>query len=693
MYIRQMYQFYINRCVDQEYQSSYVKYIKYIFISKLVPSKVMWSITMAVSEFVCSITLSLSFFLLIHHPLAFAQPRFAHYICVDGGNNNHTTDGEAYKANLNHLLSTLTSDHLIDYGFYNLSSGIPENRAYVIGLCRGDISADSCRRCLNDSRDLLPLRCPTQNEAIGWYVTCMLRYSNRPILGSMEVSPFVSLSNSVAAPDQAGFTKAARNLIANLIGPASDGDSRLKFAMGNTTLPNLPTIYGLAQCTPDLSRQQCNECLVGALPIIRNCCDGKLGSRVLRPSCNFRYEIYSFIESPLSRSPLPLPPPPPPPLSPVFLPLNRTTHGNKNGTFIAVALPITLVVVITPMITIYIFVRKTKPKKTDGKKRETEEEMTTMGGFLQFDFNIIKMATDEFSDENKVGEGGFGAVYKGKLPNGRIVAVKRLRQASRHGDVEFRNEVVLLSKLHHRNLVKLLGFSLKQNEKLLVYEFLHNGSLHTFIFDPLNRQTFHWTERYNVIQGIVRGLVYLHEDSQINIVHRDLKASNILLDVKMNAKISDFGIARLFTPDRTHDDTSTIIGTYGYMAPEYVRHGHLSSKLDIFSFGVLVLEIVTGRKNNRTDSNNENVRDHLISEARRNWMEGTPLNIVDPSIQVQSEISDEVMKCIRIGLHCVQEKASERPTMTTILLMLNSDLVDFFEPSQPAYFTNTKTPT
>ncbi|XP_050935985.1 cysteine-rich receptor-like protein kinase 29 isoform X5 [Cucumis melo] len=563
MYIRQMYQFYINRCVDQEYQSSYVKYIKYIFISKLVPSKVMWSITMAVSEFVCSITLSLSFFLLIHHPLAFAQPRFAHYICVDGGNNNHTTDGEAYKANLNHLLSTLTSDHLIDYGFYNLSSGIPENRAYVIGLCRGDISADSCRRCLNDSRDLLPLRCPTQNEAIGWYVTCMLRYSNRPILGSMEVSPFVSLSNSVAAPDQAGFTKAARNLIANLIGPASDGDSRLKFAMGNTTLPNLPTIYGLAQCTPDLSRQQCNECLVGALPIIRNCCDGKLGSRVLRPSCNFRYEIYSFIESPLSRSPLPLPPPPPPPLSPVFLPLNRTTHGNKNGTFIAVALPITLVVVITPMITIYIFVRKTKPKKTDGKKRagETEEEMTTMGGFLQFDFNIIKMATDEFSDENKVGEGGFGAVYKGKLPNGRIVAVKRLRQASRHGDVEFRNEVVLLSKLHHRNLVKLLGFSLKQNEKLLVYEFLHNGSLHTFIFDPLNRQTFHWTERYNVIQGIVRGLVYLHEDSQINIVHRDLKASNILLDVKMNAKISDFGIARLFTPDRTHDDTSTIIGT------------------------------------------------------------------------------------------------------------------------------------
>ncbi|XP_050935984.1 cysteine-rich receptor-like protein kinase 29 isoform X4 [Cucumis melo] len=564
MYIRQMYQFYINRCVDQEYQSSYVKYIKYIFISKLVPSKVMWSITMAVSEFVCSITLSLSFFLLIHHPLAFAQPRFAHYICVDGGNNNHTTDGEAYKANLNHLLSTLTSDHLIDYGFYNLSSGIPENRAYVIGLCRGDISADSCRRCLNDSRDLLPLRCPTQNEAIGWYVTCMLRYSNRPILGSMEVSPFVSLSNSVAAPDQAGFTKAARNLIANLIGPASDGDSRLKFAMGNTTLPNLPTIYGLAQCTPDLSRQQCNECLVGALPIIRNCCDGKLGSRVLRPSCNFRYEIYSFIESPLSRSPLPLPPPPPPPLSPVFLPLNRTTHGNKNGTFIAVALPITLVVVITPMITIYIFVRKTKPKKTDGKKRagETEEEMTTMGGFLQFDFNIIKMATDEFSDENKVGEGGFGAVYKGKLPNGRIVAVKRLRQASRHGDVEFRNEVVLLSKLHHRNLVKLLGFSLKQNEKLLVYEFLHNGSLHTFIFDPLNRQTFHWTERYNVIQGIVRGLVYLHEDSQINIVHRDLKASNILLDVKMNAKISDFGIARLFTPDRTHDDTSTIIGTY-----------------------------------------------------------------------------------------------------------------------------------
>ncbi|XP_038893794.1 putative receptor-like protein kinase At4g00960 [Benincasa hispida] len=556
---------------------------------------------MAASRFVCSITLSLLLLALIHYPLAFAQPRFMHYTCVDGGNNNRTTDGAAYKANLNHLLSTLTTDH-----------------------------------------------------------------------------PF-------NASDPEGFTQAARKLILSLIDQASAGDSRVKFSTGNITLPNLPTIYAFAQCTPDLSRRQCNECLTEALAIIQDCCVGNLGGRVLTPSCLFRYGTYPLVQSP------PLPPPSPSPVPPL---LNSTTHGNKSnhsGTLIAVIVPIALVVVLLLTITIYMGLRKNRPKIDEEESTgRTEEEMTTMG-FVQFDFDTIRMATDGFSDENKVGEGGFGAVYKGKLPNGRIVAVKRLSQASNQGDVEFKNELLLVSKLHHRNLVKLLGFSFKENEKFLIYEFLHNGSLQNFIFDPPKRQSLEWATRYKIIGGIARGLVYLHEDSRIKIIHRNLKASNILLDNEMNAKISDFGIARLFASEQTRDDTCTIIGPSGYMAPEYVRHGHLSSKSDVFSFGVLLLEIVTGQKNNLIRSNIENIEDSLISYAWRNWREGTPLNIVDPSIEIQSEIRNEVVRCIHVGLLCIQEKVDERPKMTTVLLMLNDDLTDFPTPSQPSFFMNART--
>ncbi|XP_050935987.1 cysteine-rich receptor-like protein kinase 44 isoform X1 [Cucumis melo] len=322
---------------------------------------------------------------------------------------------------------------------------------------------------------------------------------------------------------------------------------------------------------------------------------------------------------------------------------------------------------------------------------QTEEEMARMG-FMQYDFDTIRIGTDKFSDENKVGEGGFGAVYKGKLPNGRIVAVKRLSQASRQGDVEFKNEVVLLSKLRHRNLVKLLGFSFKENEELLIYEFLQNASLQKFIFDPLKPGGLDWTTRYKIIEGITRGLVYLHEDSRIKIVHQNLKAHNILLDAEMNAKISDSGIARLFALEQTQDDTCTIIGNVGCMAPEYIRYGHLSSKSNVFSYGVLVLEIVTGHKENyQTVSNIENTKYPLISYARRNWREGrTLLNIVDPTIEIQSETTmNEVTKCIHIGLLCTQEDVDERPKMTDVLLMLKSDLADFPNPSQPSFFMST----
>ncbi|XLS68782.1 hypothetical protein HN51_019805 [Arachis hypogaea] len=214
-----------------------------------------------------------------------------------------------------------------------------------------------------------------------------------------------------------------------------------------------------------------------------------------------------------------------------------------------------------------------------------------------FDMSTISSATNNFSADNILGKGGFGSVYKGVLKDGKEIAVKRLLQNSSQGIQEFKNEVMHIAKLQHRNLVKLLGCCIYAEERLLVYEFMPNKSLDYFIFDEKKSMLLDWTRRFDIINGIARGLLYLHQDSRHRIVHRDLKAANVLLDGEMNPKISDFGLARSFGGNETKANTRHVVGTYGYLSPEYIIDGVYSIKSDVFSFGVLVLEIVSGSRN------------------------------------------------------------------------------------------------
>uniref|UniRef100_A0A9I9CEU1 Receptor-like serine/threonine-protein kinase n=1 Tax=Cucumis melo TaxID=3656 RepID=A0A9I9CEU1_CUCME len=319
------------------------------------------------------------------------------------------------------------------------------------------------------------------------------------------------------------------------------------------------------------------------------------------------------------------------------------------------------------------------PDNSEGhiQSQENEVEMPI------FDFTTIEIATNGFSFSNKIGEGGFGPVYKGKLSCGQEIAVKRLAEGSGQGQSEFKNEVLLISQLQHRNLVKLLGFCIHQEETLLVYEYMQNKSLDYFLFDNQRRSLLNWQKRLDIIIGIARGLLYLHRDSRLRIIHRDLKVSNILLDNEMTPKISDFGMARMFGEGQTVTQTKRVVGTYGYMSPEYALDGCFSLKSDVFSFGVILLEIVSGKKNRGFFHTDHQL--NLLGHAWKLWDEQNALELMDTSLEDEFQPS-EALRCIQVGLLCVQQNPDERPTMWSVLSMLEGENVLLYHPKQPGFY-------
>jgi serine/threonine protein kinase len=304
-----------------------------------------------------------------------------------------------------------------------------------------------------------------------------------------------------------------------------------------------------------------------------------------------------------------------------------------------------------------------------------------------FSYAELRSATDNFNRTNKVGRGGFGTVYKGTIRNGREVAVKVLSAESRQGIREFLTEIDVITNVKHPNLVELIGCCVEANNRILVYEYLQNSSLdHALLGSNSEPANFDWNIRSAICIGVARGLAYLHEEIASPIVHRDIKASNILLDRSYNPKIGDFGLAKLFPDNITHISTR-VAGTTGYLAPEYAWHGQLTKKADVYSFGVLVLEIVSSRSSSRSLLDGEK---NLLEKTWELYEAKKLKELVDPALGDYPE--DEVIRYMKVALFCVQAAAARRPSMPQVLTMLSKPIrINESELTAPGFINDYKT--
>ncbi|KFK28887.1 hypothetical protein AALP_AA7G060600 [Arabis alpina] len=593
------------------------------------------------------------------------------------------------------------------YGFYNGAIGQSPNKIYAAGMCIPGTEEEACAGCILSVSNLVKKTCLQEKRAIAWIVNrtiCMIRYSDTSFLGSLELEPhreFHSLNGFKT--NQTEFSSVWSGLTQRMIEEASSSidatwSAAKYYAADVAALPDSQTLYALMQCTPDLSAAQCNLCLKKSVNNYQKCCLGRQGGSVLRLSCCFQAELYPFggAFTVMTARPLSSPPPSLTKTGKSFAKLLvmslEPVRKNQNlyGTTAAIVLIIVIVIIFLVLLA----------------RRFADQSGITSINSLQLDFKTIVAATDKFTKANKLGEGGFGEVYKGTLVGGAEVAVKRLSKTSEQGEQEFKNEVVLVAKLQHRNLVKFvpnksldyflfaealrtqqiaficsLRFCRSEAELILSLYRSHRGEirpLQTCVCqDPTKQRQLDWITRYNIIGGITRGILYLHQDLRLTIIHRDLKASNILLDANMNPKIADFGMARISGIDQSVANTKRIAGTFGYMPPEYVIQGQFSMKSDVYSFCVLVLEIICGKKNSsfyKVDTTAEN----LVTYAWRLWRNGLPLELLDQTIAENCQ-SKEVIRCIHIAL-------LYRPNLSTIMLMITSNSLILPVPQPPGFF-------
>ncbi|KAK4736614.1 hypothetical protein R3W88_000311 [Solanum pinnatisectum] len=542
------------------------------------------------------------------------------------------------------------------------TTGTGPNASYGLGQCYGDLSLPDCVLCFSEARTLFPKCFPSGKSRI-YLDGCFIRSDNynfydqyfgpedRHVCGNRTTKGSLFQQNARRAIQQA---------VANA--PSGNGYVRAQVSVpGSSTM----TAYVLADCWKTLSANSCTACLQNASASMLGCLPWSEG-RALYTGCFMRYSDTNFLNA------------------------ISTSGGSSSRGKVVVIVVVVVSSVVVLGVAAFIGFGAWKNKQIQKKRKGANDveklvKILHQNG-LNFKYSILDKATDSFDEANKLGQGGFGTVYKGVLADGREIAVKRLFFNNKHTAADFYNEVNIISSVQHKNLTRLLGCSCSGTENLLVYELLPNKSLDRFIFDPIKGKTLNWKKRFEIIIGTAEGLVYLHENTKTRIIHRDIKASNILLDSKLRAKIADFGLARSFQEDKSHISTA-IAGTLGYMAPEYLARGQLTEKADVYSFGVLLLEIVTGRQNNKRKNTEYTVS--LVSDVWEHYKRGIVEELFDPNLMLHNyhtiNIRNEVARVLHVGLLCTQEIPTLRPSMSKALQMFIKKDEELPPPTKPPF--------
>ncbi|KAM4109786.1 hypothetical protein ACJW30_03G146100 [Castanea mollissima] len=539
-------------------------------------------------------------------------------------------------------------------------NGTGNTSVYAFGECMKDLDNIDCDLCFAQCKTQI-LRClPYQRATRGgrlFYDGCYLRYDDyyffnealsaqdRTVCGAQD---FVG-NGSV-------FSANVNQLVMNLSVEAPKFDG---FSVGSVNNGNV-TVYGLAQCWEFVNGTACEDCLANAVSNISSCTPKQEG-RVLNTGCYLRYSTEKFYYNSTQ-------------------PVRKSNQESKLA--IALAATSSALALLLVIATVVFIVRENVLKRRGEREQLGALLATVNNSKLNYSYEVLEKATNYFHHSNKLGQGGSGSVYKGVLPDGKVVAIKRLFFNTRQWVDHFFNEVNLISDIHHKNLVKLLGCSIAGPESLLVYEYVPNQSLHDYFSAKRKFQLLKWEVRYKIILGTAKGLAYLHEELEMRIIHRDIKLSNILLEEDFTAKIADFGLARLFPEDKTHISTG-IAGTLGYMAPEYVIRGMLTEKADVYSFGVLVIEVLSGKRNNNFSQYSYSI----LQMAWNLYGIGRVCEAVDPALEGQFQ-EEEASRLLQIGLLCVQASAELRPSMSTVVKML-SDNHEIPQPTHPPFLNSS----
>ncbi|XP_016475173.1 cysteine-rich receptor-like protein kinase 3 [Nicotiana tabacum] len=541
-----------------------------------------------------------------------------------------------------------------------------QQAVYAMVECRNYLSKADCVSCYDAAVSLIRT-CSGANGARVTYDGCFLRYESNNFYQDTTLPGNAAICGNRTASQPNALNPVAQQLLNDL----SMATPRISgfYAATKREVAGV-TLYGVAQCAETITKSGCVDCLTVAYKNIEGCLPKYAEGRAVDAACFMRYSNRAFFSDNKTTDITP------------FLGGGGSSNKKKAAIIGGVVGGVGLLLIVLALFLWYRLSRKPKAAERGNILGATE-----LRGPVSYRFKDLKIATQDFNESNKLGEGGFGDVYKGTLKNGHVVAVKKLAIFSSRAKADFETEVRLISNVHHRNLIRLLGCSNKGADLLLVYEYMANGSLERYLYGD-KRGMLNWKQRFDIIFGTARGLAYLHEQFHVCIIHRDIKSSNILLDDEFQPKIADFGLVRLLPEDQSHVSTK-FAGTLGYTAPEYAIRGHLTEKVDVYSFGVVVLEIISGRRSN--DIQIEPVTEYLLEKAWKLHETGMPEKLVDETLDPNEYNEQEVKKIIEIALMCTQSPANLRPTMSEVVVMLLSDRsTDTRTPSMPTIISMDK---